>query len=256
MKHDDQALCDLLVISPHTDDLEIGLGGTVALLAKRGRKVWALDLTRGELGSNATVDERWGEAEAASGVLGLAGRAQLALPDGFIDARDREQLGPVVAMIRRLRPRWVATAPDPRRHPDHLETPALVARAVFLSRLEAWQPEPGSVRVWADGEDPSVAAPRWEPEAVLRVCRDRDQPSLLFDISSVWKLKLEALACYPSQFRRGEGRRATMINDAAFLEKIERRARNWGTLAGVDLAEALCTEAAPVLTDLPEQRWV
>ena len=55
--------CDLLVISPHTDDAEIGLGGTLRLLADRGRRVWVVDLTRGELGTNATPDERWAEAE-------------------------------------------------------------------------------------------------------------------------------------------------------------------------------------------------
>ncbi len=57
-----QGCCDLLVISPHTDDAEIGLGGTIATLAARGRKVWAVDLTRGELGTNATPDQRWQEA--------------------------------------------------------------------------------------------------------------------------------------------------------------------------------------------------
>ena len=44
-------------------------------------------------------------------------------------------------------------------------------------------------------------------------------------------------------------------NDAAFLEKIERRARTWGRRAGVELGEALCSIAYPVLKNLPEQRW-
>ena len=55
--------CDLLCISPHTDDAEIGLGGTLRLLVERGRRVVVCDLTRGELGSNATAEERWAEAE-------------------------------------------------------------------------------------------------------------------------------------------------------------------------------------------------
>ena len=79
------AACDLLVVSPHSDDAEIGMAGTLALLASRGRRVWVVDLTRGELGSNATPDERWAEATAAAAVLGLAGRLQLELPDGFVD---------------------------------------------------------------------------------------------------------------------------------------------------------------------------
>ena len=104
--------CDVLVISPHTDDAEIGLGGTMALLASQGRSVWCLDLTRGELGTNDTGDERWSEAQAASRILGLAGRVQLALPDGFISAVNRGQAEAIVWVLRSLAPRWVFTAPD------------------------------------------------------------------------------------------------------------------------------------------------
>ena len=106
--------CDLLVISPHTDDAEIGLGGTIASLSKKGRRIWVVDLTRGELGSNATSDERWAEAAEASRTLGLAGRLQLNLPDGFINATDRDHLMAVVWALRTFRPRWVVAAPDPR----------------------------------------------------------------------------------------------------------------------------------------------
>jgi len=252
---DDASACDLLVVSPHTDDAEIGLGGTLALLAARGRRVWVADLTRGELGSNATPDERWVEAAGASTALGLTGRVQLDLPDGFIDPADRDQAGAVTAVIRSLRPRWIVTAPDPVRHPDHRATPALVERAAFLARLAAFRPPRPAHRAWEDGAPLPAAAERWEAEARFAVCPDDGRPSLYFDVGTVWERKVAALGCYASQFERGPGRRATMINDAAFLEKIERRARNWGRRAGVELAEALCGPAAPVLADLPEVPW-
>lgn len=248
--------CDLLVISPHTDDAEIGLGGTIRLLADRGRRVWAVDLTEGELGTNATREERWAEAARASAVLGLAGRAQLDLPDGFIDATDREQVRRVAAVIRRLKPRWIATAPDPVRHPDHLETPRLVARAAFLSRLSAWDAgEPGG-SVWDGGEGWAEPAERWETEALFSVCPDDGDPGIIFDVTSSWEAKQEALACFASQFSREKGRRNTWINDGAFMEKITRRARTWGRRAGTDFGEALCTLYTPVLTDMPDERWV
>ncbi len=248
--------CDLLVISPHTDDLEIGLGGTVALLARQGRSVWALDLSRGELGSNATPAERWREAAEASAVLGLAGRLQLELPDGFINARDRGQVSQVAAVLRRLRPRRVVTAPDPVRHPDHVETPGLVSRACFLARLESWVPEAGPWHLWEGGDHPGPAAARWEVETLLRVCPDHDAPSLVFDVSEVWGQKTAALECYASQFLRDGSRKATAINDPAFLRRITGRARAWGRRVGVEYGEALQTEAVPVLTDLPEQKWL
>ena len=59
------AACPLLVFGPHPDDIEIGLEGTVALHVSRGDRVGLCDLTRGELGSNGTPDEREAEAEAA-----------------------------------------------------------------------------------------------------------------------------------------------------------------------------------------------
>lgn len=247
--------CDLLVVSPHTDDLEIGLGGTVAALTARGRRVWGADLTRGELGTNSDPQERWQEAAAASAVLGLTGRIQLDLPDGFISPHDPGQVAAVAAVLRRLRPRWVITAPDAVRHPDHVQTPLLVGRAVFLARLESYRPDLGGCRVWPQGAGLAEAVPRWQTEALLAVCGERERPSLLFDVTGAWPRKLEALACYPSQFNLDKGRRATMINEAGFLQSIERRARTWGRLAGVELAEAVSTTAVPVAADLPQERW-
>lgn len=255
INHDGPA-CDLLVVSPHTDDAEIGLGGTMRLLADRGRRVWAVDLTGGELGTNATPDERWVEAEQASVVLGLTGRAQLELPDGFIDSTDREQVSQVTAVIRRLRPRWIATAPDPIRHPDHQQTPLLVARAAFLARLGSWHPGTPVGRLWNEGAPYPDPVERWETEALFSVCPDDGVPAAIFDVSGVWAVKEKALACYASQFSRGQGRTSTWINDASFLEKIERRARTWGRRAGAEFGEAVCSAAHPVLTDLPDQRWV
>lgn len=248
--------CDLLVISPHTDDAEIGLGGTLRLLADRGRRVWVVDLTRGELGSNATPDERWTEAAAAATVLGLTGRAQLDLPDGFIDGADPIQAGVVTDLVRRLRPRWVVTAPDAVRHPDHQAAPALVERACFLASLVSFRPETGQSRVWQGGAAWPDAAACWQVEARFGVCPDNTEPNLIFDVTSSWAAKCEALACYASQFARGEGRRSTWINDPGFMEKIERRGAFWGQRAGVSRAEALCGGSAPLLDDLPDGSWV
>ena len=72
---------DLLVFGPHPDDLEIGLGGTIARHVARGFHVGMCDLTAGEMGSNGTVEERLAEAEAARAVLGASWRTNLRLPD-------------------------------------------------------------------------------------------------------------------------------------------------------------------------------
>ncbi len=227
------------------------------MLSLAGRSVWVCDLTRGELGSNATPDERWDEARNASAILGLTGRLQLDLGDGFLSGENREQVAAVAAVIRYLRPRWVVTAPDPVSHPDHIAVGPLVVRACHLSHLVSFQTEFASARWWPQepGEEILVADP-WSVEACLEVCPDGAQPSLIFDCNKTWPAKREALSCYASQFRRDPERRATKINDTAFLEKIERRGRAWGHRIGVTHGEALRTAAVPVFCDLPREKWL
>ena len=57
---------DVLVFGPHPDDIEIGLGGSVARHVDLGYRVGLCDLTRGELSTNGTVKERFEEAQAAA----------------------------------------------------------------------------------------------------------------------------------------------------------------------------------------------
>jgi len=255
MTENPNAGCDLLVISPHSDDAEIGLGGTIGLLAKQGRRVWLVDLTRGELASNATPDERWVEAEAACDVLGVTGRAQLDLPDGFIGEHDARQVAAVVAVLRRLRPSWVVTAPDPVRHPDHVATPRLVTRAAFLARLATYDPGPVNARLWSGGAGFEAPADRWVIDAQFHVCPEGGTPDLIFDVSETWAQKQASLDCYPSQFSTHPASLPTHINTPEFMARVERRGRVWGRRAGCDWGEALCTGAVPVLTDL-DQTWV
>src|SRR3954466_3372687 len=107
----------LLVFGPHPDDLEIGLGGTIALHAAIGFRVGLCDLTRGELGSNGTPEEREAEGEAARAVLAAARRVNLHGPDGGI-AGSPEQIVDAVRLIRACRPRTIALPYWNDRHPD------------------------------------------------------------------------------------------------------------------------------------------
>ena len=75
---------DLLVFGPHPDDLEIGVGGTIARHAAEGHTVGLCDLTEGEMSSNGTVAERRDEGAAAARVLGAVWRENLRWPDGDI----------------------------------------------------------------------------------------------------------------------------------------------------------------------------
>src|SRR5215471_6304778 len=109
---------DLLAFGPHPDDIEIGVGGTIARHVDGGVRVGLCDLTAGEMGSNGTVDERLAEAEAARQVLGAAWRVNLRWPDRAIGGAD--QTRSAVAVIRQVRPRTIAIPFWTDRHPDHV----------------------------------------------------------------------------------------------------------------------------------------
>jgi N-acetylglucosamine malate deacetylase 1 len=215
---------DLLVFGPHPDDLEIGLGGTIAHHAARGLLVGLCDLTAGEMGSNGTVDERLAEAEAARLVLGAAWRENLRWPDREI-GKHPEHLAQAVAFIRCHRPRVVAVPYWSDRHPDHVAASAVLTEAVFNGGLKRYK---------AEGE-------AWKPEWICHYfINDSDRPSFVIDVSAHYEQKRLALDCHVTQFRRtGERTAATRLNTPVFRQLIESRDAQFGALAGVAWAEGV-----------------
>ena len=136
---------DLLGFGPHPDDLEIGLGGTIAKHAAFGHVVGLCDLTRGEMSSNGTPEVRMKEAGRAAQVLGAAWRENLGLPDRAIgSAAGHVRLA--VELIRRVRPRVVAIPYWQDRHPDHQAAATMLRDAVFNAKLRRYDAagDPGS----------------------------------------------------------------------------------------------------------------
>jgi bacillithiol biosynthesis deacetylase BshB1 len=219
------ATVDLLAFGPHPDDLEIGLGGTLAKHAALGHRVGLCDLTRGELASNGTPEQRIVEAEEARLVLGAAWRENLALPDRAIgSAPAHARL--VAELIRRWRPRAIALPYWQDRHPDHLAAANLLRDGVFNAKL----PKYG-----ADG-DP------WQPEWVcFYFINDAGTASFVVDVSDYYDIKRKALACYRSQFTRATGSAVTRLNTPDFNQLIESRDAQFGALAGVRFAEGIVT---------------
>lgn len=62
---------DMLVIAPHPDDAELGMGGGIAKMIAAGWKVGILDLTTGEPTPHGDEATRARETQAASEVLGV-----------------------------------------------------------------------------------------------------------------------------------------------------------------------------------------
>lgn len=224
--HDPQSIdpVDLLVFGPHPDDIEIGIGGTVAHHAAQGHRVGLCDLTRGELGTNGTPEERMQEAEDARLVLGATWRVNLRWPDGGIDGT-AEQMRSAAELIRRAQPRAIALPYWRDRHPDHVAASQVLTRAVFKSRLR---------RFPADGEP-------WSGGWICYYCiNDAARPSFVIDVSDYYETKRRALACHRSQFQAtAPGAQQTRLTSPRFQQLIESRDAHLGALSGVAFAEGL-----------------
>ena len=217
---------DLLVFGPHPDDIEIGLGGTIAKHTAAGDRVGLCDLTRGELGSNGTVEERAAEGEAARAVLGALFRECLGWPDGGIGpAGNDAHVRAAASFIRRHRPRTVAIPHWHDRHPDHLAASETLTRAIFNSGLRKFD---------ADG-DPF--RPDW---VCYYFINDMSPASFVVDVSAHYETKRRALACYRSQFTASaKGAVETRLTSPRFAQLIESRDAQFGAQAGVAFAEGV-----------------
>ncbi len=215
---------DLLVFGPHPDDLELGLGGTIARETSAGRQVGLCDLTAGELGTNGTPEIRRAEAVEAARVIGAAWRENLGWPDGAIDSTP-EMIGSAVDLLRRHRPRAVAVPYWQDRHPDHRAASRVLDEAIFKSGLVKYE---------------TGAAP-WRPDWVCYYFINDGAPaSFVVDVSDHYERKRAALACYRSQFDpAGTGTAQTRLTSPVFRQLIESRDAQFGALAGVRFAEGV-----------------
>ncbi|HVS02527.1 MAG TPA: bacillithiol biosynthesis deacetylase BshB1 [Thermoanaerobaculia bacterium] len=226
---------DVLAIGAHPDDVELGCGGTLALLAHQGRRVGLLHLTRGEMGTRGSEEQRRREAQRAAEVLGAAEMVILDCGDGGLRTGAAEEEA-VIAELRRLRPELVLAPAPADRHPDHGRAHRLVRDACFyagLRRRGAGEPH--------------------RPAALFSFMQhDPFPPSFLVDVSSVWEVKEAALEAYQSQLHQ-PGREpsgpATKIGSPQFRSALAGRASHFGLLLGVDYAEPFWSSLPLVVAD-------
>ncbi len=225
---------DVLAFGPHPDDVEIGIAGTLCRLAKEGQAVGVSDLTRGELSSNGTVEERLSESRAAAAIMGIAVRENLELHDGGLDNSART-MRPIIEAIRRHRPRVVCIPHGDDRHPDHVAASRLLTEAAYRAGLSKWPA----------GEEP------YRPERVVYYfINGSAQPSFVVGTSAYFEQKMEALRAHASQFSRTAAGTATPINDPQYFQMIEARDRYFGSLVGERYAEGFVYQGVIALPSL------
>jgi LmbE family N-acetylglucosaminyl deacetylase len=186
----------VLVVTPHPDDAEFGVAGTVAKWTREGKQVVYVVCTNGNKGTSdpdVKPDElakiRQNEQRAAAEILGVREVVFLENQDqGLEDTPEfRKQ---IVRMIRRYRPETVVTADPYRRyiwHRDHRIAGQVTIDAVFpYARDHLAYPD-----LLEEGLQPHKVREMlfWASENI----------NFRSDITATFDLKLAALQCHKSQ---------------------------------------------------------
>ena len=213
---DDTWNLDALCIGAHPDDVEIGMGATVAKMARQGARVAIVDLTNGEPTPHGSAEIRAAEAAEAARILGvtrttLSGRNRYLLDT--VEARTE-----LAEVIRTQRPRVLFIPYADDAHPDHVSASSIALAARFYSKFTKTE----------------MAGEPVFPERVYRYMavhqRIVAQPSFIVDVSEDLDTKLAAIRAYESQF-------SANLANASVIELMRQTALMWGGLGRVAAGE-------------------
>ncbi|SYZ74684.1 putative Uncharacterized deacetylase YpjG [Candidatus Zixiibacteriota bacterium] len=224
---------DLVSIGAHPDDVEVGTGGVLIDLNKKGYRTGIVYLTAGEMGTGGTAEIRAEEAKNAARVLG----SDLIHTYDWGDTKlfdTYERRIELATLIRKHRPE-IVLAPYPhvghgkrQSHPDHVACGEIVINAVNYATLKKMPIE-------------------GEPHIVKRVFHyflpPGLSPSFVVDITAHFERWIEALKCHRSQFLNPEKSRD-------YIWSLESLARSFGSQAGCRYGQGFYHIEPMRITDL------
>lgn len=233
----DQPL-DILALAAHRDDVEQTCGGTLLKAAQLGQRTGILDLTRGEMGTRGTADDRAREAEDAAKILGASWRQALDIPDGRVDNTWENRLK-VATVIRQTRPRVLILPYWKGRHPDHYTASILGYEACFLAGLAKLDTGTGT------------SLPPHRPFKIIYATLYYDvRPTFVVDISEQFEAKFASLMAYKSQFGDQDAGKDIFPAHDEIRARLDAMARFYGMLGGVTYAEPFLQKEVGLVDDL------
>ncbi len=189
---------DILVITPHPDDAEFGVAGTVVHWARQGKIVIYVVCTNGDKGTDdikikpeklAKIREK--EQLEAAKILGVKEVIFLGYSDQTLEYTP-EFRKKIVRLIRTYKPEIVVTSDPYRRyiwHRDHRIVGQITLDAVFPYARDIWAyPD-----LLEEGLKPHKVKEIW-----FWASEDINHRS---DITQTFDLKLKALRCHKSQIK-------------------------------------------------------
>ncbi len=184
-----------IIFAPHPDDETLGMGGTIALAAKKGIDVYVVFITDG--GKGGDPDIRKQEARAASEILGVKDVFYLNLPDrdvAFIPFPDQA----VTEILEQIRPKTIFVPSFQENHPDHRAAASRVLSLIknsnqlkIISGFKDLHP------VISNNSAEELKFQLWFYEI-----NRQGEINRLIDISNVLEVKESAIECYQSQLQQ------------------------------------------------------
>ena len=240
---------DILAIAAHRDDIEQTCGGTLLKAAQRGQKTGILDLTRGEMGTRGTAEDREREANDAAKILGVVWRHALDIPDGRVENTWENRLK-VARVIRETRPRVVILPYWKGRHPDHYTASILGYEACFLAGLAKLDLGPQTSDLSQSGRGIGSLAPHRPFKIIYATLYYDIRPSFVVDISDQFEEKFTSILVYKSQFSDQEAGRDLFPAHDEIRARVDAMARFYGMLAGVTYGEPFLQKEIGLVDDL------
>jgi len=247
---------DILAIAAHRDDVEQTCGGTLLKMAQMGYQTGILDLTRGEMGTRGSAQDREREAAEAARILQVSWRGALDIPDGRVE-NTWENRRKVARIVRELRPRVVILPYWQGRHPDHYTASTLGYEACFQAGLAKLEVPPAAISIQHSGFSPTGSgssvtnvAPH-RPFKILYATLYFDvRPTFVVDITVQFDARFESLMAYKTQFSDQEAGKGLFPAHAEIRARVEAMARFYGMLGGVDFAEPFLQKEVGLVEDL------
>jgi N-acetylglucosamine malate deacetylase 1 len=231
---------DILALAAHRDDVEQTCGGTLLKMAQRGHRTGILDLTRGEMGTRGSAEDRAREAADAAKILSTSWRGALDIPDGRVENTWENRLK-VVRVLREQRPRVVILPYWKGRHPDHYTASVLGYEACFLAGLSKLDV----------GESDAATFASHRPFKIVYATLYYDvRPTFVVDITEHFETRFQALMAYKSQFSDQEAGKGIFPAHDEIRSRVEAMARFYGMMGGVTYAEPFLQKEIGLVDDL------
>ncbi len=179
-------MANVLVVGPHPDDQELGMGGTIAKLVEDGHDVLLLDMTNGEPTPLGSVSQREIEWTKAAEILGVK-RRLLGLPNRFVE-HSLEARHKVAGVIREHQAEIIFLPYYEDAHPDHVAVTRIVEDARFDAKLS---------KIDLPGE---AIYPKWMIYYYCTHLRHVADPSFCIDITAQMETKIKSIEAYETQF--------------------------------------------------------